>query len=57
MRVLVTGGSGFIARALISRLLKEEVKVCALTRNKAGCPAQDPGVLDVYETDISEAGS
>lgn len=57
MRVLVTSGSGFIAKALIARLLQKDVRVSALTRNKARGLSPRSGVLDVYEADISDGAT
>ncbi len=57
MRVLVTGGSGFIGKSLIRLLLQERIGVSVLTRSKSGFAAEFSGALHIYEVACTDAAA
>lgn len=57
MNTLVTGGTGFIGRALVSRLLKDGNKVMVLTRNERRVDKSIKGKAEVLEADICDSAS
>lgn len=52
MNTLITGGTGFIGRALVSRLLENGNKVMLLTRNARRVNNSLKGKVEVLEADI-----
>jgi len=56
MKVIVTGGTGFIGRAVIDRLLARGDTVVALTRNAASARAKLPPGVDVLTWHPPAAG-
>jgi UDP-glucose 4-epimerase len=54
MRVLVTGGAGFIGSKLMFRLLEEGCKVCSLDDYSFGCESRHKKGCDYFYGDVSE---
>jgi nucleoside-diphosphate-sugar epimerase len=54
--VVVTGGSGFVGRALLNALLRRGVKVAAVTRDRRRL-SDFEGRVRILEGDIADAGS
>jgi nucleoside-diphosphate-sugar epimerase len=57
MKILVTGGSGFIAGALTARLLRENNKVFAFTRNRGKASLNLPDSVRIFEAELADAGA
>lgn len=48
-RILLTGGTGFIGRALVARLLQTHCRITVLTRNVARARIAQPGPVEWFE--------
>ncbi|MCC6276806.1 MAG: NAD-dependent epimerase/dehydratase family protein [Oligoflexia bacterium] len=58
MRILVTGGTGFIGNAIISRILQEpELEACCLTRNPSSGRAKLPARVQLLKGDVTNKSS
>ncbi len=57
MRALVTGGTGFIGRHLVGRLLRDSWHVILVTRDKSKLSRPDSANLDVLEADVTDPGT
>jgi nucleoside-diphosphate-sugar epimerase len=54
MNILVTGGTGFIGKRLVEKLLAKGASITVLTRDKRKIDASVAGRIDVIESDISD---
>ena len=57
MRVLVTGGAGFIGSHVIDQLLAAGHEAAALDDLSSGSPANLPGGVKLYEVDVRDAAA
>lgn len=57
MNVLVTGGTGFIGRRLVEKLVKNGAGVAVLTRDKNKTEAFAAGEVEIFEANISDKRS
>lgn len=51
MKIVIAGGTGFIGRALISRLLEDNHRIIILTRNPGRFENPNPRLIDVIQWD------
>jgi len=57
MKVFVTGGTGFVGREILAQLLQAGHTVRALVREGSTAKLDEPGKIDVYPGDITDAAS
>lgn len=55
--ILVTGGTGFVGRALIERLVERGSAVRTVSRQREGCPGGLPDGLQVHVGDLRDAAT